>query len=159
MDLEGRIHDWMEHNGYHQKFSDRAKTAANARWSKPKPPQTPPEVQKEKVEKESGDKHCSSMSQALLVASEPPPVVDKPPRAMPFIKPTLQEMIEEGKRIGLPQLQSERCWHYYESNGWRVGKNAMKNWHSVMRTWKGKYMESGGAINGKPAEKSHYQPL
>ena len=29
---EGYIHDWEEHEGYHQVFSDRAKTAADARW-------------------------------------------------------------------------------------------------------------------------------
>ena len=28
------IHDWGEHNGYHQKFSQRAKTAALARWAR-----------------------------------------------------------------------------------------------------------------------------
>lgn len=51
---DGTIHDWKEHNGYHEKFSVRAKTAAKARWSKVSP-QTP-FPKKEKVE--SGDKHC-----------------------------------------------------------------------------------------------------
>lgn len=60
MDADGIIHGWHEHNGYHQKFSDRAKLAAAARWSKPKPvpPHTPPVQRIEKVE--SGDKHCST---------------------------------------------------------------------------------------------------
>lgn len=30
-----RIHDWREHNGFHQVFSDRARKASAARWSKP----------------------------------------------------------------------------------------------------------------------------
>jgi len=54
IDLDGGIHDWKEHNGYHEKFSVRAKTAAAARWSK-SPPQTTPS---EKKKVESGDKHC-----------------------------------------------------------------------------------------------------
>jgi uncharacterized phage protein (TIGR02220 family) len=58
MDLDGMIHDWMEHNSYHKKFSVRAKKAAKARWAK-SPPQTPPvpEVQG-KRKGESGDKQC-----------------------------------------------------------------------------------------------------
>lgn len=56
MSNEGLIHDWDEHNGYHQKFSDRAKTAANARWSKG-PPHTPPnEIESGKRTVDS--KHC-----------------------------------------------------------------------------------------------------
>lgn len=33
MDADGRLHDWAEHNGYHSTFSERAKAAAEARWS------------------------------------------------------------------------------------------------------------------------------
>jgi hypothetical protein len=29
-----RVHDWQDHNGYHQAFSERAKSAARARWQK-----------------------------------------------------------------------------------------------------------------------------
>lgn len=33
--LDGmKIHGWQEHNGYHRKFAQRAKKAANARWKK-----------------------------------------------------------------------------------------------------------------------------
>ena len=32
IDLDGKVHDWEEHNGYHKKFSIRAKNAAEARW-------------------------------------------------------------------------------------------------------------------------------
>lgn len=27
-------------------------------------------------------------------------------------------------------------WDYYESNGWRVGRNAMKDWRAAARKWK-----------------------
>lgn len=33
---KGHIHDWDIHNGYHDKFSKRAKLAADARWKKEK---------------------------------------------------------------------------------------------------------------------------
>lgn len=34
IDETGIIHDWEEHNGFHSTFSERAKTAAKARWAK-----------------------------------------------------------------------------------------------------------------------------
>lgn len=55
----GIIHDWQEHNGYHQKYSDRAKKAAAARWNKEKTP-TPPKEESGNRKVESGDKQCST---------------------------------------------------------------------------------------------------
>ena len=31
--------------------------------------------------------------------------------------------------------QAENFLNYYESNGWRVGKNPMKNWHCAVANW------------------------
>ena len=31
--------------------------------------------------------------------------------------------------------QAENFLNYYESNGWRVGKNSMKNWHCAVANW------------------------
>jgi hypothetical protein len=30
---------------------------------------------------------------------------------------------------------AEKFWNFYESNGWKVGKNPMKNWKSAISTW------------------------
>ncbi len=57
VDESGMIHDWEEHNGYHKSFSDRAKKAASARWTKEKTP-APPKEDTGKRKQESGDKHC-----------------------------------------------------------------------------------------------------
>jgi hypothetical protein len=38
VDSDGIIHDWGEYNGYHLRFSERAKAAAQARWAKKKEP-------------------------------------------------------------------------------------------------------------------------
>ena len=42
---------------------------------------------------------------------------------------------------------------YYTSNGWRVGKNPMKNWQSAARNWirnEAKYKQSQGSSNAQP---------
>ena len=32
-------------------------------------------------------------------------------------------------------VDAERWIAYYESNGWKVGKNSMKDWRAAVRTW------------------------
>lgn len=51
-----------------------------------------------------------------------------------FIKPTLEEVkayiLEKGYNV-----DPDRWINYYESNGWKVGKNPMKNWKAAIATW------------------------
>lgn len=51
-----------------------------------------------------------------------------------FKKPTLEEVKEyclERKN----NVDAELFINYYESNGWKVGKNSMKDWKACVRTW------------------------
>ncbi len=52
-----------------------------------------------------------------------------------FQKPTLIEIKTYMTEIGMADV-SEKWFDYYESNGWLVGKNKMKNWKAAVRTWK-----------------------
>jgi uncharacterized protein YdaU (DUF1376 family) len=52
-----------------------------------------------------------------------------------FEKPTLSELKTYMLEIGMNDV-SEKWFDYYESNGWLVGKNKMKNWRAAVRTWK-----------------------
>ena len=52
-----------------------------------------------------------------------------------FEKPTLSELKNYMLEIGMADV-SEKWFDYYESNGWLVGKNKMKNWKAAVRTWK-----------------------
>ena len=51
-----------------------------------------------------------------------------------FTRPTLEEVkaycIERKNSV-----DAEQFMNYYESNGWKVGKNAMKDWKAAVRTW------------------------
>lgn len=58
-----------------------------------------------------------------------------------FTKPTLEEIknyIAENSYT----VDAERFLDYYESNGWRVGKNPMKNWKAAVRSWQRQNNES-----------------
>ena len=52
-----------------------------------------------------------------------------------FIKPSIDELKTYMTEIGMTDV-SEKWFDYYESNGWLVGKNKMKNWKAAVRTWK-----------------------
>lgn len=51
-----------------------------------------------------------------------------------FEKPTISEIkeycIERNNNV-----DAQHFYDYYESNGWKVGKNSMKNWQAAVRTW------------------------
>lgn len=50
------------------------------------------------------------------------------------IPPTLDEIYAWIDKKGYT-LDGEQFFDFYESKGWMVGRNKMKNWHSAMSTW------------------------
>jgi hypothetical protein len=51
-----------------------------------------------------------------------------------FIKPTLQQVTEYCQERS-NNVDPEKWYNHYESNGWKVGKNPMKNWKAAVHTW------------------------
>lgn len=51
-----------------------------------------------------------------------------------FVKPTLEEVsaycLERNNKV-----DAQRFIDYYEANGWKVGRNSMKDWKAAIRTW------------------------
>lgn len=52
-----------------------------------------------------------------------------------FVKPTVEEIRTYCKEIGA-NINPEQFYDYYESKGWMIGKNKMKDWKAAVRTWK-----------------------
>ena len=72
-----------------------------------------------------------------------------PTKAKRFVKPTLSEIeqycIERGNKV-----DAQHFYDYYESNGWKVGKNSMKNWQAAVRTWeRSEYRKPNSKKNSK----------
>jgi len=57
-----------------------------------------------------------------------------PPKKKIFRKPTLEEVAAycEERQNGMDPAQ---FIDFYESKGWMIGKNPMKDWHAAVRTW------------------------
>jgi len=51
-----------------------------------------------------------------------------------FTPPTLEEVKAYCSERG-NQVDAERFVDYYTANGWKVGKNPMKDWKAAVRTW------------------------
>jgi hypothetical protein len=47
-----------------------------------------------------------------------------------FIKPTIENIKNE-----FPTFNAEHFFNYYESNGWMVGRNKMKDWKATVKNW------------------------
>ena len=105
---------------YRQRIeTDRTNVQTNLRQiSEKSPPEIEIELEKDiKIEKEI---HSSAKSTTT--------------KRKRFEKPTLSEIkaycIERNNNV-----DAQHFYDYYESNGWKVGKNAMKNWQAAVRTW------------------------
>lgn len=129
-----RIHDWDEHNSYHNTFSIRAKKAADVRWAE----------ERKRKEKTVPDQTVPDQKGASIASS---------------IKPSMEAMRLQGQKIGLPDSESEACFHFYESNGWRVGRNPMKSWPSAMQNWKKNYDQRRFSTAGSGGGSSRPRPL
>lgn len=53
-----------------------------------------------------------------------------------FLQPDLAAVELYAAKIGLPPTEAQKFYDYYESNGWRVGKNPMRSWEAAIRNWK-----------------------
>lgn len=51
-----------------------------------------------------------------------------------FVKPTLEELQNYINDKGL-NVDSQVFMDYYNSNGWKVGRNSMKDWKATVRRW------------------------
>ena len=71
----------------------------------------------------------SNEQQTLLT-----PTKEKKRRSSVFVKPTLEECTAYANEKGF-NWDVTRFYNYYESNGWRVGRNPMKNWKAAMSNW------------------------
>ena len=76
--------------------------------------------------------------ESVVVSNEqqtlPTPTKEKKRRSSVFVKPTLEECIAYANEKGF-NWDASRFYNYYESNGWRVGRNPMKNWKAAMSSW------------------------
>lgn len=70
--------------------------------------------------------------------------IARTPARKRFTPPTLAE-VTAYCRERQNAVDPQRFIDYYTANGWKVGKNSMKDWKAAVRTWEGKQRDSATA--------------
>lgn len=70
-----------------------------------------------------------------------------------FKKPTLEE-VQQYCSERKNNISAEKFIDYYESNGWKVGRNSMKDWKATVRNWEKNQQEKQ---NNVKTYKSNYE--
>lgn len=81
-----------------------------------------------------------------VVYVEQPKVEKKKSTKKVFVKPTpleIQTYVDEQNL----QIDAERFFDYYEGNGWKIGRNPMKDWKATARNWSRRNEDNGGEYN------------
>ena len=127
-----------------QQSAEKRRLAASA--IQPELNQTSTEVQPDTQPDGQPESNSPSPSPSPIVKK----MADKPPRVR-FQKPTAEELTAEAIKIGLPLPEVDKFLNYYESNGWKVGKNSMKSWPAAMKGWLSRLGEASGLVGCKGA--------
>ena len=57
------------------------------------------------------------------------------PKTKRFQKPTVEDIRAYCIEKGINNVDPEHFCDYYESNGWKVGRNPIKDWRATVRNW------------------------
>ena len=68
-----------------------------------------------------------------------------------FIAPTVEQVADYCRERG-NNVDPDKFVSYYESNGWHVGRNKMKDWRAAVRTWERNSRSYSNPVNRKAAE-------
>ena len=74
-------------------------------------------------------------------AAEPQPeekpaqeIQQEKPKRKNFVKPTVEEIAAFCKEKNY-NINAQQFFNYYESNGWKIGRNPMKSWQAAVQNW------------------------
>ena len=104
-------------------------------------------VSEEDKDKEKEKDKDNDKDKDIYIGGEPP--VPPAPKAHIYIQPPSLEEVESYCRERKNRVNPQYFYDYYQSNGWRVGKNPMKDWKAAVRSW-----ESNGMDRERPVRES-----
>lgn len=108
-------------------------------------PRPVPETQRDAV--------ASSVPQVVPVnAVDATLVKAQPRRTTAFVKPTVSDIVAYVLEVNAT-VDAKAFWDYYESNGWRVGRNPMKDWKATVRQWQSRNNQGGMYSNGRQSQR------
>lgn len=74
-------------------------------------------------------------------------------KKLQFQKPAVDDVAKYAISRGGSAAEAEKFWDFYESKGWKVGRDPMKDWQAAWRNWERRNGEFGGK---PPASEREY---
>lgn len=93
----------------------------------------------------NGKANGQAMSKSNSNSKEELPNGSSKKAAPRFVKPSVEEVSAYASELGVPYFDASHFVDYYESNGWKVGRNGMKDWKATVRNWARKDVPKRGA--------------
>jgi len=105
-----------------------------------------PETQRDAV--------ASSASQSVCAVNSNAPSGNASKRSMPatFQRPTVSEVVAYVVEIGAT-VDARQFVDFYSSNGWKVGRNPMRDWRATVRQWEARKRNGDGHGKSRAAER------
>ena len=128
------ICDYDRYSGFFNEPNTLSNTPSNTGSNTPSNTQPNNDIRNNKEYKEENKEIVIESVVAQPQQTPTQPKEKKKRSSSTFVKPTFEECMAYAQEKGY-QWNIERFFNYYESNGWRVGQNPMKNWKAAMRTW------------------------
>lgn len=91
-------------------------------------------IGKDSIEKNIGDATAPHTQVETVIQEKNSETAARKKREQ-FIKPTVEEIEKFAHEYNLTKLDPQYFYDYYESNGWMVGKNHMKDWKATAKNW------------------------
>jgi hypothetical protein len=79
--------------------------------------------------------------------------------AKAYAIPAGEEAKEYARTIGMSESESDSCFDHFQSNGWLVGKNKMKDWKAAWRNWHRRSDRFSTLRNGQLPASNHIDPF
>ena len=76
-----------------------------------------------------------NVNENVNVSKESIKKVAKAPAPQRFVKPTIEEVAAYAASLHYAGFSAEQFCAYYESNGWKVGRNPMRSWKNAVTSW------------------------
>lgn len=138
-------------NERYRQRSEQATNAANARWGHasacksmpahadacepmPEMPTTTTTSSPTTTSSATVKVHNGCAENQPVQPQSPPPKAEHKEPARRFVPPTVEE-VAAYCRERRNRVDALRFVDYYTANGWKVGRNAMKDWKACVRTW------------------------
>lgn len=114
-------------------LSEKKRMAASKRWNTELPqPECTSNADAMQVQ-------CHNKTGQDRIEEKTVVVASAPQKARPR---TLEDVITYFTELGMPGSEASRFHDYYTANGWKVGRNSMKDWKAAARNWRKGYTES-----------------